>query len=76
MPASPLLALARSRPDAAREQILAAGSKPINVFEIDAQLESSAFTSADDKRVKDGGDNSNYYEVGTSTRLIGTGTNF
>lgn len=50
--------------------------KPSTVFEIDAQLESAAFTVDDDKRTKDGGDNTSYYEVGTSTKLIGTGTNF
>lgn len=50
--------------------------KPSYVFEIDAQLESAAYTSEDDRRAKDGGDNVNYYEVGNSLRLLGTGYNF
>ncbi len=54
----------------------AGSGKPSYVFEIDAQLESDAFTSEDDKRAKDGGDNANYYEVGTNLRLLGTGTNY
>lgn len=45
-------------------------------FEIDAVLESSAFTVEDDRRVKDGGNNSNYYEVGTNVQILGTGTDF
>lgn len=49
---------------------------PSNVFEINAQLESDAYTVKDNKRVNDGGDNVNYYEVGTNLRLLPTGTNF
>lgn len=45
-------------------------------FEIDAQLESNTFTVDDDKRRKDGGNNDNYFEVGTNLRLLGTGTDF
>lgn len=52
------------------------GTAPSLVFEINAQLESDAFTSTDDRRAKDGGDNDNYYEVGNSLQIIGTGTNF
>lgn len=48
--------------------------KPGYVFEIDAQLESDAYTlpagSVGDKRVTDGGDNTNMYEVGTSLKLL------
>lgn len=55
----------------------AGGTSPSTVFEIDATLESSAYTTApDDKRARDGGDNLNYYEVGTDLRLIGAGANF
>lgn len=50
--------------------------KPSFVFELDAQLESTAFTVTDDKRAKDGGDNANYLEVGNSVKLMGTGTNY
>lgn len=50
--------------------------KPSYVFEIDAQLESDAYTVTEDKRAKDGGDNTAYYEVGTSLKLIGTGSTF
>jgi len=39
-------------------------------------LESQAYTVGDNRMTADGGDNDNYYEVGTSTQLIGTGTNF
>lgn len=59
-------------------QEAAAVPAPANVFEIDAILESAAYgpSGDDDKSASDGGDNSNYYEVGTNLRLIGTGTNF
>lgn len=51
--------------------------KPSSVFEIDAVLESAEFaTGTSNKMTTDGGDNINYYEVGTSTRLIGDGINF
>ncbi|MEI7741585.1 MAG: prepilin-type N-terminal cleavage/methylation domain-containing protein [bacterium] len=53
-----------------------AGGKPASVFEIDAQLESDAYTVSVDKRTQDGGDNDNYFEVGNSLKLIGSGTNF
>ena len=45
-------------------------------FEIDAQLESSAYTADDDKRAKDGGNNSNFYEVGTNLKILGAGSDF
>lgn len=57
----------------------AAGAKPDNVFEINARLESDAYgpgSTTDDKSAKDGGDNTAYYEVGSSTRLLGTGANY
>lgn len=47
-----------------------------NIFELNAQLESTAYTSTDDKRSKDGGDNANYYEVGNTVTILPTGTNF
>lgn len=57
-------------------QSAGASGKPSYVFELNAILESDAYTVEDDKTNKDGGDNDDYYEVGTSVRLIGTGTNF
>jgi len=54
----------------------AASSKPSYVFEIDAQLESNAYTSEDDKRAKDGGDNAALYESGNSLNLLPTGVDF
>ncbi len=48
-------------------------AKPSYVFEIDAALESAAYTSDDDKRIKDGGDNASLYEVGTDLKLLGSG---
>lgn len=57
-------------------QSLAETGKPSNVFEINAQLESDAYTVTDNKRIRDGGDNANYYEVGTNLKLIGGGTTF
>lgn len=45
-------------------------------YEIDARLESNAYTSDDNKMAKDGGNNANYYEVGTDLTLLGTGTDF
>lgn len=59
-------------------QKVAAGAAPSNVYEFDTVLESSTYGpgGSDDRSVKDGGDNDNYYEVGSSLKLIGTGTNF
>jgi prepilin-type N-terminal cleavage/methylation domain-containing protein len=45
-------------------------------YEIDAVLESAAFKTDDAKMAKDGGNNINYYEVGTDLTLLGTGTDF
>jgi len=49
---------------------------PSPAFELDAVLESTKYAGTDNLDEKDGGDNTAYYEVGTSLRLIGTGTNF
>lgn len=40
-------------------------------FEIDAQLESTAYTSTEDKRLSDGGNSNSYYEVGTNLKILG-----
>ncbi|PIS04749.1 MAG: hypothetical protein COT81_04800 [Candidatus Buchananbacteria bacterium CG10_big_fil_rev_8_21_14_0_10_42_9] len=48
----------------------------LNTFEIDARLESQAFTSDDNKHTTDGGNNSNVYESGTDLTIIGTGSDF
>lgn len=45
-------------------------------FEMNAQLESDAYTVTDNKRTSDGGNNDNYYEVGTNLKILGTGTDF
>ncbi len=42
-------------------------------FEIDAQLESDAYTVNDDKRASDGGNSALYYEVGTNISILGAG---
>lgn len=59
-------------------QSTGASGKPSGVFEVNAVLESDAFKpgSTDDKSAKDGGDNANYYEIGTSVKLMGGGTAF
>lgn len=44
-------------------------------FEIDAQLESDAYTKTEDKRTTDGGNSTAYYEVGTNLKILGMGTN-
>lgn len=44
-------------------------------FEIDAQLESTAYTVTDDKRVSDGGNSTAYYETGTNLLMLGLGSN-
>lgn len=44
-------------------------------FEIDAQLESTAYTVTDNKLTSDGGNSTKYYEVGTNLSILGTGTN-
>lgn len=55
----------------------ACNSQNLN-YEIDAVLESAQFGpgGTDDKSTKDGGNNSNYYEVGTNLKILGTGTDF
>lgn len=45
-------------------------------YEINARLESNAFTEEDDKMAKDGGNNAEYYEVGTDLTLLGVGVDF
>lgn len=52
--------------------------KPTIVYELDARFESTAYgpSGDDDKSAKDGGDNDAYYEVGSSTKLMGAGTNY
>lgn len=45
-------------------------------FELDGVLESIAYTQSDNKLASDGGNNSNYYEVGTNLKVLGTGTDF
>lgn len=42
-------------------------------FEIDGQLESTAYTIDDDKRVSDGGNSALYYETGTNLLILGAG---
>lgn len=50
--------------------------KSNTTFEVDARLESNAFTVDDNKMASDGGNNSNYYETGTNLKILGTGTDF
>jgi prepilin-type N-terminal cleavage/methylation domain-containing protein len=48
-------------------------------FEIDAQLESIAYTTDDNKRLSDGGNSDYYYETGTNLLILGkttSGTDF
>ncbi len=46
-------------------------------FVVAAQLESDTYTtSPNNKKTLDGGNNTNYYEVGTNLRIFGTGTDF
>lgn len=41
-------------------------------FEINAQLESTTYTTgADDRRLTDGGNSNSYYEVGTNLKILG-----
>jgi prepilin-type N-terminal cleavage/methylation domain-containing protein len=51
-------------------------SQKTSKYEIDAVLESQAYKTDDNKMAKDGGNNANYYEVGTDLTLIGAGTDF
>ena len=60
-------------------QSTGASGKPSGVFEVNAILESDTYkagSTTDDKAAKDGGDNADYYEIGTSVKLIGGGTAF
>lgn len=50
--------------------------KTNTAFEINAKLESAAFTSDDNKAAKDGGNNSNLYEVGTRTDILPSTNDF
>ncbi|MBI5742855.1 MAG: type II secretion system protein [Candidatus Niyogibacteria bacterium] len=52
------------------------GAKPGKAFELDARLESAAYGpgGAEDKSARDGGDNNNLYEVGSSVFLMGSDT--
>lgn len=45
-------------------------SKTNLTFELNAMLESTAFTVDDDKAAKDGGNNSDLYEVGTAINIL------
>lgn len=46
-------------------------------FEINANLESSTYTTTPNNyEVNDGGNNSNLYEIGTKLTILGTGTDF
>lgn len=49
------------------------GTLPTSIFEIDAILESNLYSP---QMGTDGGDNTAYYEGGTSPRILGTGTNY
>lgn len=45
-------------------------------FEVDASLESTQYTSVDNKLASDGGDNANYFEVGTGLGILPSDGNF
>ena len=45
-------------------------------FEINAKLESIAYTSTDNKMTSDGGNNSNLYEVGTNLKILTSAISF
>lgn len=45
-------------------------------YEIDAVLESTAYTSDEDKRKKDGGNSDFFYEAGTNLKLLGSTNTF
>ncbi|HAS84812.1 MAG TPA: hypothetical protein DCS23_01915 [Candidatus Yonathbacteria bacterium] len=51
-------------------------TKPSYIFEIDARLESNAYTVEDNKMANDGGDNVSFYESGNSLNLLPTTSNF
>lgn len=51
----------------------AIAGKPSYTFELNAKLESAAFTVEDNKLVSDGGDNASLYEVGSTLKLLGNG---
>ncbi len=51
-------------------------NRGFTLLELLIVLESTVFTVDDNKKAKDGGDNTNYYEVGNSLKLLGTGTNY
>lgn len=46
-------------------------------YEIDTVLESDTYTTGNDNKLsKDGGNNSNFFEVGTNLKILGTGNDF
>jgi prepilin-type N-terminal cleavage/methylation domain-containing protein len=51
-------------------------SKSPLAYEIDAQLESTAYTVTENKLTSDGGNNATMYETGTNLLIIGAGVDF
>lgn len=51
-------------------------TRPSYIFEIDARLESNAYTVEDNKMANDGGDNTGMYETGNSLNLLPISGNF
>lgn len=47
-----------------------------STFEFNARLESNTYTVSDNRMIKDGGNNGNYYEVGTNLNILGDGSDF
>ena len=61
---------------AAADLVYRYGCSDTGRYEINARLESNAFTVADNRMTKDGGNNSNLYEVGTDLTIFGTTSDF
>lgn len=59
-------------------QRTSASPAPGTVFELDANLESAAYINggSQDKESKDGGDNADLFEMGTSIKLMGNSANY
>ena len=76
-PIDPVNTVATLSAAAGTDLVYRYGCKSSNMtFELNAKLESDAYTATDNKHQSDGGNNDNLYEVGTALNILGTGADF
>lgn len=69
-PVDPVNSVASSTSPMQSDLVYRYGCNASNQFEVDATLESKAYTTDDNKSSSDGGDNPNLYEAGTSLSAL------